>query len=254
MRTVWRLFYPVVVYDMLTAMIFLLRPDAEPLAAQGVSAAIAAAILLPAYLVPRNGTDGSLRRKRIRGNGRLTCTGFLALAGISVSLCLNCLILAGRAAGRIPDYTEATRLIYNPPLWRQVLCAGFLIPVTEELVFRGTGYEALRERWPWPAAAAITGALFGLYHTNPVQGIYAFLVSFLLVWCRERCGGLWAAVTVHIAANLAAIAGEAAGLGRCRDMGVLFAVAAVSGGGLCAAMYGIWRRAGSGRQEREEIS
>ncbi len=55
-----------------------------------------------------------------------------------------------------------------------------LAPLTEEVLFRGLIRTELRTHMK-PRAAALLGALlFGLYHGNISQGIYAFLLALCL--------------------------------------------------------------------------
>ncbi|MBD5464441.1 MAG: CPBP family intramembrane metalloprotease [Lachnospiraceae bacterium] len=64
------------------------------------------------------------------------------------------------------------------------LYMGILAPMAEELIFRGLvlGYE--KRELPFWCANFIQALLFGLYHQNIVQFVYAFCMGLLL-------GGLW---------------------------------------------------------------
>ena len=78
-------------------------------------------------------------------------------------------------------------------------------PLTEEVLFRGLIRTELRTHMK-PRAAALLGALlFGLYHGNISQGIYAFLLALCLEPVCEWSGCLLPAVFLHAGANGAAI-------------------------------------------------
>ena len=63
----------------------------------------------------------------------------------------------------------------------------------------------MRRLFSFRAAAAVSAALFALYHGNIVQLVYAFPMGLLLAWSYERWGNLSAPVLRHIGANLVGI-------------------------------------------------
>lgn len=103
------------------------------------------------------------------------------------------------------SYGPARDRLFSPSLPAQLLCMGILIPTAEELVFRGLGYGRLRERLPVGAAAVLSALVFGLYHGNWIQGLYAAILGVLLALVYEVCGGLLPCIWFHGAANGAAV-------------------------------------------------
>lgn len=74
-------------------------------------------------------------------------------------------------------------------------------PVTEELVFRGCLYGILRKsigRWPAIATSALVFALIH-GHAPSLPGLLMLAVGLSLVY--ERCGSLWAPISMHAAFN-----------------------------------------------------
>ena len=63
----------------------------------------------------------------------------------------------------------------------------------------------------WPAAL-ISAVLFGLYHGNLLQGVYAFLLGLVLAWLYERFQTLAAPWLFHAAANMTSIIAVNTGL------------------------------------------
>ncbi len=102
-------------------------------------------------------------------------------------------------------YRENLTQIYTPPFWQQIALAGFLIPMAEELVFRGMIYEPLRERFSFAVSMVLSAVIFGLYHGTVVQGLYGFCMGLVLAESYEHRGGLPASLCVHAAANLTAV-------------------------------------------------
>ena len=67
--------------------------------------------------------------------------------------------------------------------------AVILGPVCEELVFRGVTIRLVRRALPFWAANLMQAVLFGIFHMNWIQGIYAFVLGLVLGWICEK-GGL----------------------------------------------------------------
>lgn len=87
----------------------------------------------------------------------------------------------------------------------QILGMGFIVPVTEELVFRGLVYRKL-ERYMSAAGAVFFGAaLFAVYHGNAVQILFAFPMGIILTLLYRHYGTLKMPILFHAASNLAAI-------------------------------------------------
>lgn len=86
-----------------------------------------------------------------------------------------------------------------------VIRAVIVTPVVEELVFRGLVFRRMKEYTSFWPAAIVSSVLFGLYHMNLVQGIYAFLFGIIICLLYDRYGHLAAAIMVHFGANLLSV-------------------------------------------------
>ncbi|WP_323035895.1 CPBP family intramembrane glutamic endopeptidase [Pararhodobacter sp.] len=87
------------------------------------------------------------------------------------------------------------------------------ISISEEIMFRGLLFPALRRQMPlWPAIG-LTSALFGAVHLLNalgdgdlvgaiIQTIAATMTGFLLLALRLRRGSLWPAILYHMAWNV----------------------------------------------------
>lgn len=83
-----------------------------------------------------------------------------------------------------------------------VFAVVILPPLVEETVFRGLILHYLKKGGArfW-AANLIQAVLFGIYHGNLVQGIYAFCIGVLLGYLAERYSSLIIPVLVHALFN-----------------------------------------------------
>jgi len=85
-----------------------------------------------------------------------------------------------------------------------LVCA--LVPVGEELFFRGFVYGALR-RWGLPLANFLSAFFFAAVHQQVVHFLPIFLLGIILAWLYERTGSLLPSMLVHALNNAVAILG-----------------------------------------------
>ena len=100
-------------------------------------------------------------------------------------------------------YQDMASKIYegqNPLLL--ILSVGVLSAAAEEIVFRGMIYRRAKDFWGTGWGIAASCLLFGAYHGNVTQFVYAAVVSVLLILIYERCGTLLAPVLAHMAENI----------------------------------------------------
>lgn len=123
-------------------------------------------------------------------------------------------------------YQDMASKIYegqNPLLL--ILSVGVLSAAAEEIVFRGMIYRRAKDFWGTGWGIAASCLLFGAYHGNVTQFVYAAVVSVLLILIYERCGTLLAPVLAHMAENILGTLPEPVRLlddpksaGRCMDV------------------------------------
>lgn len=83
----------------------------------------------------------------------------------------------------------------------QILALAILTPLAEELVFRGVILNELRLWMNKYLAVAVTALVFGVFHGNLVQGIYATIIGvgigLIYLWTES----IWSAIFVHMVFN-----------------------------------------------------
>ncbi len=91
-------------------------------------------------------------------------------------------------------------------------CACIIMPACEELIFRCHLLPVLlRIKDPLPCAL-ICSLLFGIYHEDLVQGIYAFVLGLFLCTCYLCLDGFKSVFSMHALVNLAMIIFSRSGL------------------------------------------
>lgn len=78
---------------------------------------------------------------------------------------------------------------------------GLLAPVCEEIVFRGVLYTGFRKNGTPMQAILWTAVLFGLFHMNLNQMVYATVLGIAFGLLREATGNIWAGIIGHISIN-----------------------------------------------------
>lgn len=101
----------------------------------------------------------------------------------------------------VSDVTPDEAVYFGIPLWARMLCYEVVAPISEELLFRQVIFKRLRNITPLWVAVTVSALLFGIYHGNLVQGIYAFIMGILLALVYEWTGSFVAPVIFHMVAN-----------------------------------------------------
>ncbi len=82
-----------------------------------------------------------------------------------------------------------------------ILYAVLLGPIAEELTFRGVTLASAKKALPFWAANLLQAFLFGAFHMNMIQGIYAFGLGIVLGLVCEKSGCIWYSIALHIGFN-----------------------------------------------------
>ena len=91
-----------------------------------------------------------------------------------------------------------------------------LIPVVEEVYFRGRAFGLIAASSGVTAAVWVTAIVFAAMHAAlaPILLPPYLLISLILGWLRAKSGGLLAPIAAHVAFNACALAAIRLGIGR----------------------------------------
>lgn len=103
-------------------------------------------------------------------------------------------------------YQETNQAFFGGGMVFEILGSGLLIPIAEEMLFRGIVFKRLRIWAGVRVAIAGSALFFALIHVNLVQFLYAGILGIFLALLLEKSGKLYIPVLGHITANLIAIA------------------------------------------------
>jgi membrane protease YdiL (CAAX protease family) len=91
-----------------------------------------------------------------------------------------------------------------PTAWIVFLLA-VIVPIGEEVFFRGFVYSGLRERWGVAIAIFSSSLFFTLVHVQVVHGFPIFLLGVLFAWLFQSTGNLVPGIIAHGINNLIAV-------------------------------------------------
>lgn len=158
---------------------------------------------LPVFLIVLSGAPAQPRAKRLRVRPRdflgllVICLGVMYLANL---VTLGFVAGIERLSGR--TFTNPlTEVTGSSDLLATLLFGAGVAPVMEELLFRGAVLRRLR---PYGEDLAVFGSafLFGMFHANYYQILYAFAVGCVLAYVALRTRGVLASILLHVAVNL----------------------------------------------------
>lgn len=131
--------------------------------------------------------------------------GVIALVAVGMQLLTNIAlsIVAVFAPETINQYSELMEMAGLDELTVvTVLATVIMAPLVEELMFRGVTMKLLEKAGAkfW-LANIIQAVLFGVYHMNLVQGVYAAVLGLVLGYLGRRYKTLWAPMLMHLVFN-----------------------------------------------------
>ncbi len=128
----------------------------------------------------------------------------LALMGIAlqilVSMCLN-VIYPLLPQTLIEQYDVLMETLLGGNVVLSLLVTVILAPLAEEFLFRGVTLRKATKIMPFFLANILQAALFGIYHGNLIQGVYAFAFGLILGYVAEYFHSIWASILLHAFVN-----------------------------------------------------
>lgn len=88
-----------------------------------------------------------------------------------------------------------------PTLVMVFLLVAVVVPITEELFFRGMIYPLLRRRWNPLIAIVANAAIFAAFHLIPIVFPALFVIGLLLAFLREWSGSIIPCILYHALQN-----------------------------------------------------
>ena len=184
---------------------------ADPLKVSAMSF-IAALILIPIYTSylrsHRAKLPGVLEKQQLSGQQILRV--IIAAFGVIGLVNLWMLLLQGLSdkvpffSVQLEEYDELISSLTGDklPLFWEILVTALLVPLSEELLFRGIALAHFRRSLPVALAVLLQALLFGLFHGNFVQTSYALIPGLVFAWAYIRSRNFLVPILMHSCFNL----------------------------------------------------
>ncbi|MGU8608411.1 CPBP family intramembrane glutamic endopeptidase [Clostridium perfringens] len=128
----------------------------------------------------------------------------ILILGIGITILL--LFLSSILTKLIPSYNEvANQLATSRGSVLQLIITIALIPIYEEIFYRGIIFGYLRKNFNVIVAVIVQALVFGFMHLNLVQGIYTSILGIVLALVYMYSNSILGNITVHITFNLLGI-------------------------------------------------
>ncbi len=128
------------------------------------------------------------------------------LMGIGFSFFLNSMLALTQVERYFPEHQELMKqLMHHPNILLSLLGVGLVVPLVEEIAFRGIIFNRMREDLPLIAALFLQALVFGAIHLNYLQSGYAFIGGILLGLVYMWAGSLWVPLALHVGWNITSI-------------------------------------------------
>ena len=188
-----------------------------------------------AYKRGDEGKGNDLGGRSLRGWKDLVLA---AVGAVCISRGVNYFLALTFLPQVFPGYREVSEGISQCGFLSRMAAVVVSAPLLEEVLMRGLVYGRLKEALGEPRKAiVISGLMFGMFHGNVVQGIYAFAVGLFFAQVYEAGKTLFLPVLAHMAVNavslLEAQTGWLEGLGRLPVAYNLVTAAFLAAGMLC---------------------
>ncbi|MBR4914541.1 MAG: CPBP family intramembrane metalloprotease [Clostridiales bacterium] len=104
-------------------------------------------------------------------------------------------------ADLLGDLSSGMSSLTSYPFWLALLVNAILIPILEEVVFRGYLFSRLGKAMPAVVAAVISSVVFGLCHGGLVWAIWAGITGLIICVVRVKSGSIIPGIIFHIIMN-----------------------------------------------------
>lgn len=150
--------------------------------------------------------DSKMRGTRSEIGGVSGKTGLLiAVFGMSICVLLNSIISLSGLTGISSGYQSVSVAVYQSSLGVQLIGLGIVVPVAEEMAYRALLFRRVRDYVNSRTAILFSALIFGVFHGNLVQFVYAGVLGCFLAWIYENKGMLAAPFLLHMVINITSV-------------------------------------------------
>lgn len=131
--------------------------------------------------------------------------GYILLGSVVMCVALNNMITLSNLAEMSESYEETAEALYSISFPFQLVGLGMIVPIFEELLYRGVIYNRLKVNLSKFGAIGVSAFIFGTMHGNLVQMLYAFILGVVFAWLYDVYKSIWAPILAHMCMNLTSV-------------------------------------------------
>lgn len=215
----WQILYPIAIYYVVSSLAYFglevilgVTTTENYMVRQLLCGAITIPFILRFYLADKKMRDVVYGPKKFKLDKTQVKTILLTIVTVGAAgMAVNNLIAMTPMVEVSEGFQNANASFFGGEVIFQLLGSCLMIPIAEELVFRGVVYQRLRVYFDVRISLLVSAGIFGIVHMNLVQFVYAALLGLLLAFLYEKSGFFYVPVLGHIAANTIAVVRTATG-------------------------------------------
>ncbi|SCP95605.1 CPBP family intramembrane glutamic endopeptidase [Anaerobium acetethylicum] len=148
-----------------------------------------------------SGDTGSMK---IRGMFPVKTAGTIVILGVALQASVAWILtmISNAVPNLFDGYNELMESITGGNMLLMLIFTGIVAPFSEELIFRGVLLKKASKIMPLAAANVFQAVMFGIYHMNWIQGIYAFVLGMFLGMVFIKYGSIYHAILLHMVFNI----------------------------------------------------
>lgn len=101
----------------------------------------------------------------------------------------------------VTDYSIFGEFLSVDNIWIGLLLIALLPAVAEELLFRGVIFNSFNKKYGYIIGMIVSALLFGIYHMNWIQGVFAFIIGLALAYGYYKTGSIITCMIIHFFNN-----------------------------------------------------
>ena len=130
---------------------------------------------------------------------------YIPIGAIALHIALNNIFTLGNLSIINEVYQKTSADMSVSKFLVQLVGLGILVPVSEELLFRGVVYRRLKFFMKLSMAMLCSALAFAWFQSSAVQGIYAFISTIVFTWLYEEYKTMWAPIIAHVCMSVISI-------------------------------------------------
>lgn len=167
----------------------------------------------------------------------------LLIFGAAGSVSASCLMAMAQLVLADGRYAQTSEVMYSAGLPVQLIGLGIIIPIAEEMMFRGILFRRYRENQRFWYSALCSSLIFAFMHTNTIQMIYGFLAGLMFCYLYDKFGSIKAPAFLHIVQNVSSVVCTETGVFRWLGADpIRMAGATIGGAFICSVMFVLIQR------------